>query len=60
MEEVRHTSLLVEGGERKGPIILEISQASSAHPSDKGIMKVKMLGCLEIVACDRGRRILIF
>jgi hypothetical protein len=38
-------------------ILLEGSQASFACPSDKGTVKVKMLGWLGAVAWGRGRRI---
>jgi hypothetical protein len=45
---------------RKSIILSEGSQASPSRLSDKGRMKVKWLGWLEAVACDKGRGVLIF
>jgi hypothetical protein len=47
-------------GGRKNINLLEGSQASLVLPTDKGSMKMKTLEWLEVVALDRGPRILIF
>jgi hypothetical protein len=44
---------------RKSIVLLEVSQASPASPSDYGSVEMKTLGWLEKVARDMGRGILI-
>jgi hypothetical protein len=51
---------LLGGKARKDIILLEGSQFSLAHPSAKTYMKAKTSECLEILASDSGRGILIF
>jgi hypothetical protein len=47
-----------EGG-RKSIILLEGSQVSPAHPSDKNSMKIKMLELCKLVAWNKKRGIVV-